>query len=101
MMNEAKSAQIKRLAEDVDTILDKLYDESLSYAVYRESVIFSDYYDPEFDDYDKITDIPRIRHMMEDLLGTWKVLVAQCDFNKEAAAKAVGVDLKEIRKYLD
>ena len=50
MMNEAKSAQIKRLAEDVDTILDKLYDESLSYAVYRESVIFSDYYDPEFDD---------------------------------------------------
>lgn len=100
MMNEAKSAQIKRLAEDVDTILDKLYDESLSYAVYRESVIFSDYYDPEFDD-EKITDIPRVRHMIEDLLGTWKALVAQCDFNKEAAAKAVGVDLKEIHKYLN
>lgn len=98
-MNEAKAAYITRLVEDINNILDKLYDESLAYAAYRESI--TDYYDPEFDDYDKITDIPRIRHMMEDLLGTWKALVAQCDFNKEAAAKAVGVDLKEIRKYLD
>ena len=100
MMNEAKAAYITRLVEDIDNILDKLYDESLAYAIYRESVIFSDYYDSEFDD-EKITDIPRVRHMIEDLLGTWKALVAQCDFNKEAAAKAVGVDLKEIRKYLD
>lgn len=101
MMNEAKAKQIKRLAEDIDTILDKLYDESLAYAVYRESVVFSDYYDPEFYDDEKITDSPKVRHMVEDLLGTWKALVAQCDFNREAAAKAVGVDLKEIRKYLN
>lgn len=95
MMNEAKAAYITRLVEDINNILDKLYDESL---VYRESI--TDYYDPEFDN-EKITDIPRVRHMIEDFLGTWKVLVAQCDFNKEAAAKAVDVDLKEIRKYLD
>lgn len=103
MMNKAKAKQIKQLAEDVDTILDKLYDESLAYAVYRESVVFSDYYDPEFDD-EKITDVPKVRHMIEDLLGTWRALVAQCDFDREAAVKAVkaaDVDLKELRKYLE
>lgn len=79
MMNEAKAANVKRLAKDVDTILDKLYDE-------------------------KITDSPKVQRMIEDLLGTWKALVAQCDFDREAAVKAVkaaDVDLKELRKYLD
>ena len=87
MMNEAKAEQIKRLAEDVDNILDKLYDETLAYAVYRESVVFSDYYAPGFDD-EKITDSPKVQHMIEDLLGTWKALVAQCDFNREAARRS-------------
>lgn len=104
MMNEAKAVYVNRLVEDIDNILDKLDTEASSYAVYRESVIFSDYYYPEFYDDEKITDIPRVRHMVEDLLGTWKALVAQCDFDREAAAKAVkaaDVDLKELRKYLD
>lgn len=104
MMNEAKAKQIKQLAEDIDNILDKLDTEAFAYAVYRESVIFSDYYYPEFYDDEKITDIPRVRHMVEDLRVTWKALIAKCDFNRKAAVKAVkavDVDMKELRKYLE